>query len=209
MAKENVLAFVRAWLELEAESVAAEVLEEATKRLEGTPFTRTLNTANTANTANTVKVGLTVLDDLGGGWTNRTINDAARFQTGKSLTKTGWISVNLWTSEAPSLEALRRAVLEAARRAAHVAEQGDPHTLGDVMRQEGLASAFAGRAVTFDAEELTYSRAVIEPYRVSTQQPTVTACLYGDDAARACGYAPLGLSKGAGFEVGLADVLGI
>ncbi len=200
MAKESVLAVVEAWLELEAESVAADTLKEAAKRLEALPF---------AHTVNTVKVGLTVLDDAGGGWTNRTMNDAARFQTGKSLIKTGWMSVNLWTSEAPNLEALRRVVLEAVRRAAYVTEQGDPHTLGEMMRQEGRASAFAGRTVTFDAEELEYSRAVIKPYRSSTQQPTVIACLYGDDAARACGYTPLGLSKDAGFEVGLADALGI
>ena len=195
---QSVLEFVEAWLELEAESVAADTLEEATARLEALPFTPTVNT---------VKVGLTVLDDVGGGWTNRTMNDAARFQTGKSLAKTGWLSVNLWTSEAPNLEELRRVVLEAVRRAAYVTEQGDPHTLGEMMRQEGRASAFAGRTVTFDAEELEYSRAVIEPYRSSTQQPTVIACLYGDDAARACGYAPLGLSKDAGFQVGLADAL--
>ena len=198
MAKEGALAFVETWLELEAESVAADTLEEATARLEALPFTRT---------ANTVKVGLTVLDDLGGGWTNRTMNDAARFQTGKLLAKTGWLSVNLWTSEAPNLEALRRVVLEATHRAAQVVQQGDPHTLGEMMRQEGLSSAFAGRTVTFGAEELEYSRAVIEPYLKSTQQPTVMACLYGDAAARACGYAPLGLSKDAGFQVGLADAL--
>ena len=203
MAKESVLEFVEAWLELGAEKAAADTLEEATARLEALPFTRT------ANTANTVDVGLTVLDDVGGGWTNRTMNDAARFQTGKLLEKTSWLSINLWTSEAPSLEALRWTVLEAAHRAAQAAQQGDPHTLGEMMRQEGLASAFAGRTVTFDAEELTYSRAVVEPYRKSTRQPTVIACLYGDDAARACGYTPLGLSKDAGFEVGLADALGI
>ena len=200
MAKESVLTFVEAWLELGAESVAAEVLEEATTRLEALPFARTVNTVNT------VKVGLTVLDDAGGGWTNRTMNDAARFQTGKSITKTGWVSVNLWTSETPSSKELRRVVLEAAHRAAQ-AQQGDPHTLGEMMRQEGLASAFAGRTVTLDAEDLEYSRAAVEPHRSSTQQPTVIACLYGDDAARACGYAPLGLSKNAGFQVGLADAL--
>jgi hypothetical protein len=41
----------------------------------------------------------------------------------------------------------------------------------------------------------------------STHQPTVIACLYGDEAAKELGYPPLGLSKNAGFQLALADAL--
>jgi len=75
------------------------------------------------------------------------------------------------------------------------------------MRQEGVAAAFAERTVGFGPEEIEYSRTVLQPYLESTHQPTIMAAMYGDDGARAWGYKPLGLSKNAGFQVGLEGVL--
>ena len=195
MAKKNVLAFVEDWLALKAEDVARQVLNDANARFEAIPFPRS------------IKVGLAVLDDLGGGWTNRAINDAARFEVGRTLQHIGWLTVHLWVSEVPSLPALRLSVLEATHRAAYAVQHGDSLMLAARMRQEGWVAARAGRAPTFDADELAYSRAVIASHLSSTHQPTVIACLYGDEAARQWGYAPLGLSAHAGFEVALANEL--
>ncbi|TSA78953.1 hypothetical protein FNU79_18540 [Deinococcus detaillensis] len=195
MASENVLAWLETWLSLGAETLAREVLEESNTRFEAVPFARP------------VKVGLAVLDDLGGGWTNRAINDAARFQVGRVLAKTGWVNVNLWTSQAPSPAELRLCVLEAAHRAAYTVQHGDPVTLAAMLAQEGLIAASSGRRLTLDADDLAYSRSIIAPHLESTHQPTVLACFYGDDVAREWGYPPLGLSQNAGYEVGLADTL--
>jgi hypothetical protein len=200
MAKEHALEFVESWISLNAEDVAKTVLEEANLRLKSVEF------------SSTVKVGLSVLDDFAGGWTNRTFNDAARFKTAESLEKTGWVCVPLWTSEIPNLEELKMVVLESAFRAAFVVQHGDPKTLREMMAQEGLVAAFASRALEFGSlesqqEELEYSRAVIAAHLDSTHQPTVIACLYGDKAAKELGYPPLGLSKNAGFQLGLADAL--
>lgn len=195
MAKEHALEFVESWISLGAEDVASTVLEEANLRLESVKY------------SGTVKVGLSVLDDLMGGWTNRTFNDAARFKVGESLEKTGWVCVPVWTSEIPKLEELRSVVLESACRAAFVVQHGDPKTLREMMAQEGTVATFVNRTLEFDAEELEYSRAVIVPHLDSTHQPTVIACLYGDEAAKELGYPPLGLSKNAGFQVALVDAL--
>jgi hypothetical protein len=200
MAKEHALEFVESWIALGAEAAARTVLEEANLRLGSVGFSQT------------IKVGLSVLDDLKGGWTNRTFNDAARFKVGESLEKTGWVCVPLWTSEIPKLEALRSVMLESACRAAFVVQHGDPKTLREMMAQEGAVATFASRSLEFDnlesqLEELEYSRAVIAPHLESTHQPTVIACLYGDDAAKELGYPPLGLSKNAGFQLALADAL--
>ena len=198
MAKAHALEFVEAWLDLGAEPEARRVLEDASARLAHVPHHRP------------VKFGLTVLDDLRGGWTNRTLSDLGRFKTGAMLERTGWTGAALWTSEPPTprrLETLRPLILEAAHRVAHTARHGDPRTVGEMLRQEGLAARFAGRRVGFDAEELEYSRAVIGPHLESTHQPTQVALLYGDEAARGVGYAPLGVSRHAGFEVALADAL--
>jgi hypothetical protein len=200
MAKEHALEFVESWISLGAEDVAKTVLEEANLQLESAEFSQT------------VKVGLSVLDDLKGGWTNRTFNDAARFKTAESLEKTGWVCVPLWTSEIPNLEELKMVVLESAFRAAFVVQHGDPKSLREMMTQEGFVAAFANRLLEFDnlesqLEELEYSRAVIAAHLESTHQPTVIACLYGDEAAKELGYPALGLSKNAGFQLALADAL--
>jgi hypothetical protein len=200
MAKEHALEFVESWISLGAEEVAKTVLEEANARLKSVEYPRT------------IKVGLSVLDDLKGGWTNRTFNDAARFKVGESLEKTGWLCVPVWTSEIPNLEELRTVVLESAFRAAFVVQHGDPKSLREMIAQEGFVAVFANRSLEFDnlesqLEELEYSRAVIAPYLESAHQPTVIACLYGDDAAKELGYPPLGLSKNAGFQIALADAL--
>ena len=195
MAKEHALEFVEALISLGAEDAVTTVLEEANVRLASVKF------------VNTIKVGLSVLDDLKGGWTNRTFNDAARFKVGETLGKAGWVCVPVWTSEAPNLEALRMVVLEFACRAAFVVQHGDPKSLREMIKQEGTVAAFANRVLEFDHEELEYSRAVIAPHLDSTHQPTVIACLYGDEAAKELGYPPLGLSRNAGFQVALADAL--
>jgi hypothetical protein len=200
MAKEHALGFVESLISLEVENVAQTVLEEANVRLESVEYPRT------------IKVGLSVLDDLKGGWTNRTFNDAARFKVAESLEKTGWLCVPVWTSEIPNLEELRAVVLESACRAAFVVQHGDPKTLREMIRQEGFVASFANRIFEFDnlesqLEELEYSRAVIAPHLESTHQPTVIACLYGDEAAKELGYPPLGLSKNAGFQIALANAL--
>lgn len=195
MAREPAVECLERWIGLGAEDVARTALAEATAHL-----------PNEASSV-TVRVGLTLLDDVGGGWTNRFINDAARFSVGATLQKTGWLSLPLWASEDVHQGQLRALVLESVYRAASAAQTGDPLTLREMLRQEGKAAAFAGRTVALGAEDLEYSRAVIAPHLDTAHQPTALACLYGDEGARAWGYPPLGLSRNAGFEVALADAL--
>jgi len=76
-----------------------------------------------------------------------------------------------------------------------------------MMRQEGLALAFAGATEpALDPDDLHYTREVIQPYLDSQHFPTIFACLYGDEAAKSVGYEPLGLSTKAGYALALADV---
>ena len=77
-----------------------------------------------------------------------------------------------------------------------------------MLAQEGQAAAFAGTVQLLDAEELAYTRAVVTPHLDTTSFPTAFACLYGDDAARAVGYLPLGLSTNAGYAPALDDASG-
>ena len=82
-----------------------------------------------------------------------------------------------------------------------------PKTLGEVMTQEGLAMRFAGLSLILPADDLDYSRHVLAPHRSATETAILMPALFGDEAAREFGYAPLGLSPRAGLEVALSEAL--
>src|SRR5262249_7192237 len=89
-------------------------------------------------------------------------------------------------------------------RTASFAGDGTPWTLGEKMSREGAVLAAAGcTEPTLDADDLDYSRTVIESFLDTTDMPTAVACLCGDAAARTLGFAPLGLSPSAGLAVAL------
>lgn len=189
MGKDHVLEALEAWIALDAEALVSATIIEATRRLE--PQIPPL------------KVGLVIVDDLKGGWTNRHFNDAGfRFKL-DGIRKTGWISIPLWSSEPPNLESLRLEVLECCARVAYFWERGEPKTLLEMMRQEGYVAAFAGRQPSLSSDDLGYTSAFLEPLLESDHQPTVLAALYGDEVADQLGYPPLGLSPRAGFELAL------
>jgi hypothetical protein len=188
MAKAHVNTVLETWLALGVDKAAQEVIQslESVWSLEAS-----------------YKVGLTVLDDQKGGWTNRFLNDwGFRFP---SKINPDWMVVPLWVSEIPSLEGLRVAIQAAVSRVVWQLKHGLPKTLLEMMQQEGFAQSFAGLQPTLDPDDLEYSRAVIQPFLSSPEKPMQFACLYGDAAAREVGYVALGLSSNAGLEVALLD----
>jgi uncharacterized protein YjaZ len=191
MAKDHALRQVQTLLDLGAEETAKQAMEEARGRLDIQGF----------------KVSTVLLDDLKGGWTNRYLNEARDyFKPLESLKKFLWIIVPCWTADKPSLESIRQTMMTYIYRASYVLEHGNPTTLIDVLRQEGLAMQFAGANQWLDGEDLEYSKEVIKPFLQSEHYPTQFVCLFGDEAAKAVGYPPLGLSARAGLAVALASV---
>lgn len=193
MGKDHVLKALEAWIALDAEALVTATLQEAAKRLE--------------YDLQALKVGLVIVDDLKGDWTNRYFNDAGfRFKL-EGIRTMGWLAIPLWSSEAPSLELLRLEVLEGCARVAYFWERGEPKTLIEMMRQEGHVAAFAGRQTSLNSDDLEYTRIVLEPLLESTHQPTQMAALYGDAISVELGYPPLGISPRAGFELALFEEL--
>jgi hypothetical protein len=192
MGKEHCLVAVDHLIAIGAEDAAAQALEEVRVRL--------------ADVAGAFKVSLVLADDRMGGWTNRAFAGfTARFPTHEALHKRPFIPVPCWTSETWTADDVRRQTLAQVRRVAFVMQHGTPITLRERMAQEGAALLFAGlTALTLPNDELAYSREVIAPHLDATDQPTVFACLFGDEAASEAGYPQLGLPKNAGIEVALA-----
>lgn len=195
MGKEHVPETLDALIALDAEGVAEQALEEASERLPGVQ--------------GVFEVGLVLADDRKGGWTDRHMTDLqARFEPRAELNR-GWIVVTLWTGEPPSVQGVRTNVLATVYRRFHYLRQGKAKTLGRMMEQEGRALHFAGLTEpALEPEDLAYTREVIDPHRETTEFPLQFACLYGDGAAKAKGYRPLGLSEDAGWALALAEARG-
>lgn len=202
MAKEHVNAKVDELIAMNAEDEVRAACLEAQERLP--PLERSF------------KVGLSVLDDVAGGWTQRELLEAGSLLQRDVTRRQGWegprwrewrswISVGLWAGDSHDPDRVRRESLAAVFRAVHAETVGLPETLGDMLRREGAAMKFAGLTRALDPEDLAYTREVLAPHRASTHFPTIFAAMFGDDAARRVGFAPLGLSERAGFALALTE----
>ena len=191
MAKEHALEYVRKLLEMGAEEVARAATEEAARLLSPT----------------SLKVSLMALDDAKGGWTNRYTTVGSLWSLDERFLArwrhSAWATVVCWTSELPSPQQIRQETRRVLYQSVWAMHQPLPHNLRGVLEFEGKAMRFAGIAQWLDAEELEYTRAVLEPHMQATDHPTLTAALYGDPVAHNLGYPPLGLSKNAGLALAL------
>jgi hypothetical protein len=195
MAKGHVTALLDALIALGADAEAAEFAA--------------IEAVSLADVAGVYKIGLVVVDDAMGGWTNRAaVEFWLRFHS-DAMEKHGWLCAVLWSSEPASVEAARQAVGVSIHRAAYLAEHGEARILRERMAQEGYAMALAGcTGPTIDPDDLAYSRQVIEPFLDESDFRSTVECLFGDDAARSLGLTPRGLSAGAGLALALHDARG-
>lgn len=194
MGKEHVCEMLDTLLTMDASAIAAGAIANLDDRFEDLP--------------GTFKVGLVLVDDRMGGWTNRyTTEFSTRFEIQPNL-KWGWLSAVLWTSETPSPQTVRQETLAAVYRAVYVRRHGFARTLQEMLHQEGYVMAMADcREPYLEAEDIAYTREVLAPLLQSRDYPIAIAGLFGDRAARALGYPPMGLSDRAGFALALHDAL--
>jgi hypothetical protein len=187
MGKDHVPALLDALLALDADGVGARALEDVRAELDGT--------------LGGFRVTLCVSDDLLGGWTDRGASEFQyRFEQ-EALAKRGWICALLWTSERHDAARVREELLGGLFRAAHVARHGPARSLRERLAQEGAVQARARtRAPALAADELAYAGEVLAPLLETRDWPTAVAALFGDEAARKLGLAPLGLARFAGLE---------
>lgn len=193
MGKPHVAALLDTLLSFDAEAIAARTLVEAQRRLHGLE----------AN----LKVGLVVADDAMGGWTDRHMFEAKHRFEWDAEARRGWSTVMLWSSEVPSEEAVAAETLSSIYRTLHLLRFGPPTTLRRMLRQEGLAAAFAGAEPTLAGDDLELVRLELEPQLEAGVFAQVFPLLYGDEAAAKAGLPTRGLPPRAGFELALAQVL--
>jgi hypothetical protein len=193
MGKDHIPALLDEYIALGAERIAADALDRA-------------GVASGLGRTNSFKVCLVVSDDLKGGWTNRYASEFSHRIDGAAITKRGWLTGILWTSEPASERAVREAVLTSVYRAEYLQSHAAPVTLGEMLAQEGYAMARAGcEGPVLEPDDLAYTRSVVDLHLDATDRATVIACLFGDGGANALGYPPQGLSDRAGLGLALSD----
>lgn len=203
MAREHVTELLEQLLGIKADEIAADAAAEAADSLVEIPVE--------------CKLGLVVADDLRGGWTNRFDceyglrfgKDECSFEvdpkspSGFRLPgwlKDFWLSSVLWSSESVTEEAIRQAVRQALYRFAYQIKHGLALTVRQRLAQEGWVLARSNCAgPTLEADDLDYTREVLQPFLDATDKRTAIECLFGDDAARSLGFTPRGLSPWAGI----------
>ncbi len=214
MGKPHCLVAVNALIALDAERVAEQAAHEAEQRLS---FVNA-----------TARLCINLLDDVGGGWTNRYFSEAG-FRMGAERSEhakqiRNFAVVPCWSSEVYTPERIRQETLVTVYLYAWFHVQGVPKMLKEIMRMNGFAGKFASapspvrtgegadglchrRGGGLDADDLAYTREVIQSYLDSTEFAITFACLFGDAAARECGYEPMGLSARAGFALALDEAM--
>jgi hypothetical protein len=203
MGKPHCLDAVNALIALDAEGIAEQAAREAEQRL------RFVDTST--------RLCINLLDDVGGGWTNRYFNEAGfcmgaeRSEHAKQIRN--FAVATCWSSEVYTQARIQQEALATLYRYAWFHMQGVPKTLKAIMQMNGFAGKFAASPSPvltgggLDADDLAYTREVIQPHLASTDFTITFACLFGDAAARECGYEPMGLSARAGFALALDDAM--
>jgi hypothetical protein len=200
MARDDVTALLDALLALDADGVAARSASEALAGLDQLPGDS--------------DIGLVVVDDLMGGWTNRYATEyTIRFLSGPPpeqrpqwMTTRPWVYGVLWSSEPASEKSAREAILTAIYRMAYVQQHGLARTLRAMIAQEGHVMAAAGcTSPTLDADDIAYTRELLPPFLDADDMRTAIQCLFGDNVGRSLGFSPLGLSPCAGLALALHD----
>jgi hypothetical protein len=190
MGKDHVPALLDSLLALQADDVGALAASTARDQLKDEP--------------GRFKVGLVIVDDAHGGWTNRYAYEFSHRFEETALYKRGWIECFVWTSEPPATSTIREAIASAIYRAAYIQRHGAARTLSSKLTQEGVVMARAGCvAPALEPDDLTYTRDVLQPLLDATDRATTMACVFGDEAAHELGYRAHGLSHHAGLALAL------
>ena len=202
MAREHVTLLLDELLAVNADAHGAAAASDAAARLDDVDVD--------------AKIGLVVVDDLHGGWTNRfDVEFNVRFSVAQysrdslpDWLDALWLTAPLWSSEPASLTAVQTAVATAIHRFAYVHRHGPAKTLAEMLAQEGAVMAVAGcKSPTLEADDLEYTREVLRHHLDAVDKRTMIECLFGDAAGQSLGFTPRGLSAWAGLALALHDAL--
>jgi hypothetical protein len=204
MGKDHVAAMLDALLAMDADGLGIRIVTETAALL--------------GDVSGDFNVGLVIADDKMGAGTNRYDYEfsfrfgsdaerlAAKPRGRPKWLKAAWITGVLWSSETPTVQGVREALLTAVYRTAYREQHGLARTLREMLVQEGQVMSQSGcTGPVLDAEDISYTREVLAPLLDADDMRTGIECLFGDEAARSLGFTTRGLSPWAGLALALND----
>ena len=180
MTSKDVLAGIERLLAIDAEALVAETAARVVERL---------------GAEEDVPVAIVIAAP--GMWTDRLATEVEHRIAGR-----GRNEILLWQGDDLGADAVRATATADVVRAVWASRYGIPATVKDAVAQEGLALGLAGMGGRFDAE----AGAVLDVVGDDTTLSSMAAFLYGDEAATAMGFTPLGLGARVGERHAVALV---
>jgi hypothetical protein len=134
-----------------------------------------------------------------GGWTDPLATEIEHRTTGRPPSGHGLVLH--WTRVTPTTDHIRREAIAEAVRVMAVASLGHKESVATLLHREGLAYALGGNPYgPMTTEDGHAVRDAVEVLGASEAMGDMTAVLYGDAAAVALGWAPLGIGDHAGYR---------
>ncbi len=185
MAKEDALKKLQALQQLDAESIAREVITDFNKELESRP-------------PRTISVVLNLADDIGGSWSSRYTTDyTSKFDFGPIL-KRNFCTPYFWTREDYSAESIRQRITEQLHRTIYFADHGKPATLAEHIAQEVYVIANNGASMSEkpnpDVHHFYQQHCDSEDYAL------IFNFFYGDRASEHLNFKSFGMPAMGGFH---------
>lgn len=134
------------------------------------------------------KTALVLADDLKGGWTNHYTTDYDSKFKNSAYLKRHFCIVLCFSSETIKTDVLTRRTLQYAYRTLYQLTHGKCITLHDHLQQETYVATQCG------LPPLNINDSHRE-YQHTDDYPAIISLLYGDEAAQALGYPPLGVAS--------------
>jgi len=134
-----------------------------------------------------------------GAWTDRLATEIQHRTAGRPPSGRGLVLH--WTRETPTAAQIRREAIAEAVRVMAVAVLGRSESVTSVLHREGLAYALGGNPYgPVTAEDEHAVRDAVDVLGSSEQMSDMTAVLYGDPAATALGWTPVGIGEHGGYR---------
>jgi hypothetical protein len=182
MAGPHALETTDQLLAIDAEAVAFEAASEV---------------ANLCGYADTITLAVVLCAP--GGWTDRRATEIEHRTTGRPPSGHGLVLH--WTRETPTAEQIRREAIAESVRVMAGTLHGRRESVASLLHREGLAYALGGNPygpVTTEDERAVGD--AVEVLGESEAMGDMTAVLYGDAAAAALGWTPVGVGEHGGYR---------
>ncbi len=188
MAKEHATQKLMELIELKAEEIAQEELKKINKQIK-------------IKEAKTIKLGINLVDDLAGAWSERCTTDYKSKFEFQSMLKRNFCTPLFFTSESYTIDLIRKRIQEYCHRIIYWLTEKEPQTLGEFLEQEIYVQRKSLNTDTSQtSEDFETLRLILEDHHSTKDFQVKFNFFYGDEASDALSQAKFGVSELTGFD---------